>query len=611
MHVCMHDCTNHYLSSPSDVNIPEVEATMTTPMCTSYDNWIPQWKLHISTAKHVAIVPPTAMAITTPLQTNNWISLLRYYPNQELTSFFISGLLHGFRVGYSSQKSLKSAKRNLPCALEHPEVVDQYLAEELAQHRIVDSYHTVWASQLHISRFGVIPKNHQPNKWRLITDLSHPANHSVNDGIPKTLCSLSYITIDSAIKHIIQLGQGTLLAKIDIKHAFRLLPVHPADRHLLAMRWRHQIFINTCLPFGLHSVPKLFNVLADLLSWILEQQGVTPLLHYLDDFLLIAPPQSSSCQHNLCVVKQVCSQLGIPLALEKVEGPTNLLTFLGITLDTKQMEARLPNEKLSCIRTTVRSWLRKKKATKREILSLVGLLQHATKVVKPGRTFVARMYATAAKVKRLSFYTRLTKSFRSDLQWWHMFITRWNGISFLHNAPSTSHCDYQITTDASGSWGCGAHFNGRWFQLSWSANWASISIMAKELVPIVLSCAIWSKTLSQYKTEFRCDNLSVVEATKKESSKDPMAMHLLRCLWFLTAMFDINIEVSHIPGVLNTSADFLSRNQLARFLRLHPQASTRPESIPPALVALISPKRPDWTSSTFRHNLRKLLSLTN
>jgi len=66
--------------------------------------------------------------------------------------------------------------------------------------------------------------------------------------------------------------------------------------------------------------------------------------------------------------------------------------------------------------------------------SLVGLLQHATKVVKPGRTFVSRMYATAAKVKRLSFYTRLNKGFCSDLLWWHMFIKRWNGVSFFHSA---------------------------------------------------------------------------------------------------------------------------------------------------------------------------------
>ena len=95
------------------------------------------------------------------------------------------------------------------------------------------------------------------------------------------------------------------------------------------------------------------------------------------------------------------------------------------------MEARLLADKLKRIVTLVSSWLTRKKATKREILSLVGLLQHATKVVKPGRTFITRMYATAAKVKKLSYYTRLTKEFRSDLQWWHMFLTKWNGISFL------------------------------------------------------------------------------------------------------------------------------------------------------------------------------------
>ena len=81
----------------------------------------------------------------------------------------------------------------------------------------------------------MIPKKHQPGKWRLIVDLSHPSGHSVNDGIPKPLCSLSYITVDTAIAEILKLGTGTLLAKVDVKSAFRLLPVHPADRHLLAM----------------------------------------------------------------------------------------------------------------------------------------------------------------------------------------------------------------------------------------------------------------------------------------------------------------------------------------------------------------------------------------
>ena len=139
----------------------------------------------------------------------------------------------------------------------------------------------------HISRFGVIPKRHTPSKWRLIVDLSYPTSHSVNDGIPKILCSLSYVTVDTAIGHILSMGPGALLAKIDVRHAFRLLPVHPADHHLLAMSWKGDLFIDTCLLFGLRSAPKLFNVLADLLSWIFERKGISLLIYYLDDFLTI------------------------------------------------------------------------------------------------------------------------------------------------------------------------------------------------------------------------------------------------------------------------------------------------------------------------------------
>ena len=67
-------------------------------------------------------------------------------------------------------------------------------------------------------------------------DLSYPSGHSVNDRIPKDLCSLNYIAIDDAVNHILELGCGTHLAKIDIKNAFRLIPVNPTDRHLLGMQ---------------------------------------------------------------------------------------------------------------------------------------------------------------------------------------------------------------------------------------------------------------------------------------------------------------------------------------------------------------------------------------
>lgn len=195
--------------------------------------------------------------------------------------------------------------------------MENYLTEEIALGHIAGPFQKVLIPQAHITRFGAIPKHHQPNKWRLIIDLSHSTSGSINAGIPKELCSLKYITVDSAIDHIKRTGRGALLAKIDIKSTFRLLPVHPADRHLLSMRWKKQIYVDTCLPFGLRSAPKLFNIMADLLSWILEQRMVRPVLHYLDDFLTIGPQDSPLCANNLQKIKDTCSMLGIPLALER------------------------------------------------------------------------------------------------------------------------------------------------------------------------------------------------------------------------------------------------------------------------------------------------------
>ena len=132
-----------------------------------------------------------------------------------------------------------------------------------------------------------------------------------------------------------------------------------------------------------------------------------------------------------------------------------MLSFLGITIDTVKMEARLPNDKLDRIRRLVYTWLHKKKATKQEILSLVGLLQHATKIFRSGRTFVSRMYATAAKLSQMHYFTRLNREFHSDLAWWHVFVQSWNGLSLLC-CTSTMSPDLTIYTNASGSWGCGA-----------------------------------------------------------------------------------------------------------------------------------------------------------
>lgn len=84
-----------------------------------------------------------------------------------------------------------------------------------------------------INRFDVIPKPHQPGKWRLIVDLSHPKGVLMNNSIEPELCLLSYTSVDEAVRTVWELGPQTEMAKFDIKSAYHLVPVHPEDRPLL------------------------------------------------------------------------------------------------------------------------------------------------------------------------------------------------------------------------------------------------------------------------------------------------------------------------------------------------------------------------------------------
>ena len=128
--------------------------------------------------------------------------------------------------------------------------------------------------------------------------------------------------------------------------------------------------------------------------------------------------------------------------------------------------------------------------------------------------------------KKKHFHTRLNVEFRSDLCWWHTFLADWNGLSLLRWDDSNWTPNHFIQTDASGAWSCGVFWLGQWLQWCWPAEWVIHNIMVKELVPIVLSLAIWGRKLAGSKVLFECDNSSVVAAVNRHYSKEQTAMHL-------------------------------------------------------------------------------------
>ena len=292
----------------------------------------------------------TPVAAVSPLVLPEFMRELASYPAPKL-KFVIEGVRDGFHVGWEPTRvSLRPRSTNMRSAAEHPEVVDEYLAKEVSARRVAGPFDTPPVPHLHISPFGVIPKKHQPGKWRLILDLSSPHGHSVNDGIPKDPYSLKYVTVDDAIRSLVDLGPGALMAKFDVKAAYRNIPIHPGDRFLLGMKWRDKFYVDLVLPFGLRSAPFIFDSVAEAVEWILTHNyAIKPLFHYLDDFLTMGPPNSPICQSYVDSAFAVFPRLGLPLHVEKCEGPASTLVFLGIELDSVQQMARLPQVALSSV----------------------------------------------------------------------------------------------------------------------------------------------------------------------------------------------------------------------------------------------------------------------
>ena len=149
----------------------------------------------------------------------------------------------------------------MPSARAHGHVVVEYLAKELKRGLIADPFSAPPVHELHFNRFGLVPKSEQ-GQWRMIIDLSFPSGFSVNDvndGIPDSEAHVKFSSVDDAIDMIIRCGQGCLMAKFDIKAAYRILPIHREDRFLFGMKWRDKIFIDLCLAFGLRSACKILN----------------------------------------------------------------------------------------------------------------------------------------------------------------------------------------------------------------------------------------------------------------------------------------------------------------------------------------------------------------
>ena len=149
---------------------------------------------------------------------------------------------------------------------QRPAVVDATIQRECQAGRLLGPIPHSLLPLCQVSPIGLVPKS-QPGQWRLIVDLSFPEGHSITDEIGQDVTSIQYARLKDVAQTVRVLGRRTLLTKLDLKSAYRVVPVHRDDWPFLAIQLERQTYLDTALPFGLRSAPKLFSAIANAVAW--------------------------------------------------------------------------------------------------------------------------------------------------------------------------------------------------------------------------------------------------------------------------------------------------------------------------------------------------------
>ena len=467
-----------------------------------------------------------------------------------------------------------SVRSNLQAALEK-------VNGEVKLGRIAGPFALPPLSDLVVSPLALRQKANS-NKFRLLHNLSAPYDgSSVNINIPDSEANVKFATLLNALEMLIQ-HNCLFLAKSDIADAFRLIPLHPSDYRLMGFRLDNKFYFDKCLPMGCRSSCKIFERFSDSIVFILKEKfDISLVVKVIDDFLFLAPSQDQ-CQNALDSFKELAKEIGLPLAEHKTVGPTRVISFLGLEINTIEGVVKLPPEKLQKYAQLVNEALSWEKISMRNAKSLIGKLNFASAVFPAGRTFLRRMYDLTSGKYVPNKKIRLRAKHKKDLRVWREFLKIHSGKSFLAAIPVFKPFYTTLISDSCPS-GYAGICHPFWFQGKFPEKWRAFDIQFLELYPIFILLAILAVNLKGERVLVRCDNSPIVHTINNLTTRNKKVMSLIRMLTMLLLENNIDIHAKHIPGKLNVVSDYLSRHQATPPFLLRHRLSPRPLSIPNAL----------------------------
>ena len=532
--------------------------------------------MHNAGKQHSPQIPPHPLP--TPVNPLKVRELFHSHPDAQYLS---DGFSKGFLLHFDGEESSFTAHNSFS-AKANPQVVRNKINQELALNRIAGPFEHPPFPHFKSSPLALREKQ-QPGKFRLLHNLSYPYDSTaVNSNISKEHSTVKYQTLRDAISLILKNSPQAYIAKSDIADAFRLIPLHPSQYHLTGFFFEG-FYYDRCLPMGCSSSCQIFETFSSAIKWVLQTKLAVPnVVKVLDDFFFVGKTEAD-CRHALDQFTKLCSELGVPLAPHKTVGPTTSLTFLGVELDSFEMQARLPLEKLQTYTRDLQELLTHKKVTLRNLKSTIGKLEFSTAVIPSGKPFLRRLHDLTIGVSKPFYFVRLTNAVKLDLTTWLSFLENYNGRTLLSFRPIQSSNSLHLYSDASKA-GFGATYGSKWIQSTWPNSWTSLNIAVLELFPIYVLTSMFAQHLTNTSVIFHCDNQAVVEILNKQSSKCPKLMSIIRPFVLVLLHNNISFRAEHIPGLQNNLCDAISRLQVSPQLLARHRMQPNPMKIPAHLL---------------------------
>ena len=380
---------------------------------------------------------------------------------------------------------------------------------------------------------NIVEKETSSGLFRLIQDLSYPWGdraNGINALVPKENKTVTYSGIDDIARMALDLGPRSWAMRIDIKHAFKCLPLAPSQWHLTGFTFLRAYFIQTQTPFGASASCLHFERVARLLRWIIQSECPSAYItNYLDDFWLTQKTEAQLAILANNFLKIVEKELGFPVSHNKTNGPAQVLDFVGLTADLINLRVSLPKDKtiksLKIINSLLTAHRKRRYVSVKDLEKCTGILNYACQAIPIGRPWLQSCYVLQwANNDNVSDRT-VSDKVANDLSMFRSLLQ--SNTDFVHTVPFLDrlghfHSPVEIKADAAGNdklgFGCYLPLTGHWFGKSWSeTTWftppsnlvANKIIYQLELFTITLAFKIFAPSLGGRVVILRSDNLAV------------------------------------------------------------------------------------------------------